>query len=207
MPKGNHYGEPKPEQREEFLAHIADGKTRQEAADLVGSSASRFKGLYARDEEFAQRYLEALRQAGREPSALTLEIQDAEGLQLAHRLFDEYILRALDSERGSNGSSNRVLRDLAMLKLEDFKPLLEARVRHDHAGAIGIYQVPQLDMDKWTLAEHEEWVALEERRNELIARARPDNEKISVQKRELIAARVIEADAETIDGEAVEVAS
>jgi len=205
MPKGNHYGEPKPEQQEQFLSLIADGKTRQEAAIEVGSSASRFKGLYARNEEFAKRYLDALRQSEREPSALALEIQEAEGLQLAHRLLDEYILRALDSERGSSGSSNRVLRDLAMLKHDDFKPLLEARVRHSHDGAIGIYQVPQLDMDKWTLAEHEEWVELEERRNALIAKARPDSMKTSVQKRELVAARVLEAD-EAIDAEFTEVA-
>lgn len=172
---GNAYGAPSDEQQEQFLARIADGETRQEAALAVGSSASRFKGLYKRDEEFAKRYLEALREAGREPSKLLLEVEEAEGVQLVHRMLDEAILRALDPERGRVGASNRVLHTLLLLKAEDFKPLLEARTRHIHEGAVGIYQMPQIDTQKWSIEQHREFVELRKRMAELVALAQPDS--------------------------------
>ena len=114
------------------------------------------------------------------PSPHAKRIRELEGVQLAHRLLDETIMRALDSERGKVGSSNRMLYNLTLLKLDDFKPLLEARTRHIHEGQIGLYAaMPQLDTDKLSLDEHKELVAIERRRLELINKASPDGVNLS----------------------------
>lgn len=191
-------GTPTPEQQEEFLQHIADGQTRQEAAVAVGSTGSRFKSMYKRDTAFGQRYLEALREAGKEPSTLTIEVEEAEGVRLVHRLLDEAILRALDPERGRSGASNRVLHNLLLLKAEDFRPLLEARTRHIHEGAVGIYQMPQIDTSKWSIEQHREFVELRKRMSELIAMAQPDTGQ---------APRELPLGDDVIDGEATEEAA
>lgn len=173
------------EDRDLFLATIADGFTRQEAAIAVQekadsegrpchSTASRWRGLYQRDAEFADAYEEALKAAGEEVNPQHKRIRQLEQVQLAHRVLDETIVRALDTEKGKVGSSNRVLYNLGLLTVDLFEPLLHARTRHIHEGAVGIYQLPQIDVDKWTLDQHEEFMALEARRNELIALARPD---------------------------------
>lgn len=168
--------------RERFLELIADGKTRQEAAkDLAGefpdihSTASRWKGLVFRDEEFAERYVAALELAGKETTAVHRRVAELEKGRLAHRLWDEAIIRALDSEKGKVGASNRVLYNLSLLTVDSFGPLLEARTKHIHEGSIGIYALPQIDAERWSLEEHEEFVALEARRNELLERARPED--------------------------------
>lgn len=167
--------QPTSEQQEKFLALIADGKTRQEAAEQVGSTATRFRTFINGAGEislaFAKLYLAALEEAGNAPSPFATRIKEAEGIHLAHRLLDEALIRALDSERGKVGASNRVLHNLLLLKHEDFRPLLEARTRHIHEGAVGIYAMPHIDYARWTLQEHEEFLALDQRRSELIAKA------------------------------------
>jgi hypothetical protein len=169
---------PTEEQRERFLELIREGKTRQEAAEEVGSTSTRFRtfinGSSEESQRFAERYLEALADAGRAPSPLAQRVKEAESIHLAHRLLDESIMRALDPERGKVGASNRILYNLSLLKVSDFQPLLEARTRHIHEGAVGVYALPKIDTDKWTLEQHEEFVRLEARRNELLAIARPD---------------------------------
>jgi hypothetical protein len=170
---------PTPEQQEKLLELVAAGKTRQEAAEEIeGTSSTMWRtfinGKSEESQAFAQRYLAVLEEAGTAPSPLAGRIKELEGVQLAHRLLDEFIMRALDSERGKSGSSNRMLHNLSLLKLEDFKPLLEARTRHIHEGAVGIYQMPQIDTSKWSLEEHREFVALRKRMGELVALAQPE---------------------------------
>lgn len=116
-----------------------------------------------------------LTENGSAPPPHLAKIRELEGVQLAHRLFDEVIMRALDSERGKSGASNRMLHNLSLLKLEDFKPLLEARTRHIHEGAVGVFSMPQIDTERWTLEEHREFVELNRRRNELLAKAAPEH--------------------------------
>jgi hypothetical protein len=72
----------------------------------------------------------------------------------------EYAGRALDAERGKQGSSNRMLHNLALTRskrrgsrLEAFLPLLEARTRHIHEGSVGHF--PMLDASKLTDEELE----------------------------------------------------
>jgi hypothetical protein len=173
-----HLVPPDEKQRAEFLSLIADGKTRQEAAEAVGSTATRFRtfinGAGEESVAFAERYLEALEAAGKAPSPLALRVKEAEGFHLAHRLLDETIMRALDAERGRSGSSNRMLHNLNLLKLEDFRPLLEARIRHTHEGAIGVYAMPAIDTEKWSVEQQREFVELRRRMVELLEVARPD---------------------------------
>lgn len=174
---------PTQEQCEQFLDRIQEGKTRQEAAEAVGSTATQFRTfINGKGEDslaFAERYLAALTDAGKTPSPFAAKIREAEGVQLAHRLLDETIMRALDPERGKVGASNRLLHNLNLLKLEDFKPLLEARTRHIHEGQVGLYAAqPQLDTSRLTLDEHKELISLEHRRWELIAKAAPDGVKL-----------------------------
>ncbi len=163
------------EQRVEFLKHTADGRTRQEAAEAVGSTGSRMRGLIGRDPEFAQAYLDALEASGNPENPLNIKIESAERTRMLERLLDEYIMRALDSERGKSGSSNRALSNLLTLLHDSFKPFLEARTRHIHEGAVGVYALPQIDTDKWTLEQHQEFVSLRKRMNELLVLARPEN--------------------------------
>ena len=83
---------------------------------------------------------------------------------LDDRLESEYVERALDQEKGANGSANRMLHHLALIRslrrgrLEQFKPLLEARTRHIHEGAVGHY--PMLDVSRLTDEELETLQAL-----------------------------------------------
>lgn len=173
MPK---YRPPTPEQQEEFLALIANGKTRQEAAEEVGATATAFRTLANGGSPdsvaFAERYLAVLEEIGRAPTPIVKRIKELEGVQLAHRLLDETIMRALDGERGKVGASNRVLYNLSLLTLESFKPLLEARVRHVHSGSVGLYAaLPKIDTSKWTIEQQEEFIQLEARRSELLALA------------------------------------
>jgi len=48
------------EQQEEFIAHIRDGMNRQQAAEAVGSTATKFKFLCNRDPSFNRLYEQAL---------------------------------------------------------------------------------------------------------------------------------------------------
>jgi len=162
------------EQREQFLCLIADGKTRQEAAQEIGSTGTRLKGLIGRDAQFAQAYANALETAGNPENPLSMKIESLERLRMLERMLDEYIMRALDSERGKSGSSNRALANLLTLLHDTFKPFLEARTRHIHEGAVGVYALPQIDTDRWTLEQHQRFVALRKEMNELLVIARPD---------------------------------
>lgn len=95
---------------------------------------------------------------------------------MLERLFDEYLERALDPKAGSNGSSNRALQNLLTLTHDVFKPFLEARMhRHIHSGAVGVFAMPQIDTAKWSLEEQQEFVRINARREELLAKARPDD--------------------------------
>lgn len=175
---------PTANQQEEFLALIASGKTRQEAAECIeGTTSTKWRsftnGSSPESVAFAERYLAVLKDTGKAPSELGQSIKEAEKVHLAHRLLDEYLMRAFDSERGSNGSSNRMLHNLSLLQVEDFKPLLEARVKHVHSGQVGLYAgLPQLDTGKLSIDEQRELVSLERRREELIAKATPEGVKI-----------------------------
>lgn len=197
-------GLPDQDQREEFLELIAEGKTRQEAAELVGSTATRFRALingkHPDAQAFAERYMEILAEVGNAPSPLAQKIRELEQVQLAHRIFDEFIMRAMDAERGRSGASNRMLHNLALLNVESFRPLLEARTRHIHEGAVGVFAMPKIDTDLWSIDEHREFVLLRKRMNELIAKAAPQH----------VDMLQIEAngngDGEFVDAEAVEVA-
>ncbi len=161
------------EQREKFLELISDGKTRQEAAEQIGSTGSRLRGLIGRDPVFAQAYADALETAGNPENPLSMKIETLERVRMLERLLDEYIMRALDVERGRSGSSNRALANLLTLLHDTFKPFLEARTRHIHEGAVGVYALPQIDTDKWTLEQHQEFVSLRKRMNELLTLAQP----------------------------------
>lgn len=173
---------PTQEQQDRFLELVAQGMTRQEASEHadVGGTATQFRtfinGKKPESLAFAERYHAVLEELGSAPTPVALRIKELEGVQVVHRLLDEALLRALDPERGKVGASNRVLHNLLLLKAEDFRPLLEARTRHIHEGAVGIYAMPQIDTSRWSLEEHEEFVALEARRSELIAMAQPDGQ-------------------------------
>lgn len=168
---------PSEEQQEKFLELVSSGVVRQEAARQVGSTGSAFRSFIFRNEEFGERYLEALEQGGNPESPFARKFADAEKLHLLERLLDEYIERALDSEKGKSGSSNRALSNLLTLLHDTFKPFLEARTRHIHEGAVGVYALPQIDTDKWSLAQQEEFVSLRKRMNELLVLARPEGAK------------------------------
>lgn len=191
---------PTEEQQEQFLELIAQGKLRQEAAEEVGTTPTKFRTLMNGKSEaslkFAERYMAILEEAGNAPSPYAGRLKELEGVQLVHRLLDEAITRAIDPERGKVGSSNRVLHNLLLLKAEDFKPLLEARTRHIHEGAVGIYQMPQIDTSKWTLDQHREFVEMRKRMAELVAVAQPDA---------MPTGRELPIGADDIEGEAVEV--
>lgn len=165
---------PTTEQREQFLELIRDGEVRHIAAGKVGSTSSRFKGLLVRDQEFREAYMAALMDSGRSWEEDGGELADKERLHLARKIFDEYVERALNPEAGQNGSANRLLHNLALLLNTTFKPLLEARLhRHVHEGSVGIFAMPQIDTSRWTLEEQEEFITIEQRRNELIEIAAP----------------------------------
>lgn len=51
--------EPSAEQREEFLERIRQGENRQQAAEAVGSTATRFRNLCHRDPSFNRLFEEA----------------------------------------------------------------------------------------------------------------------------------------------------
>lgn len=201
-----------PAQVERFLEHVGAGLTRQEAADrvqaewdsgehgeeLCRATASRFRRLYFADPVFAQRYDEALESD--DGSDETVEkrkrLNALERLRAIERAFDEYMLRALDPERGRSGSSNRALLNVLTLISPTFKPFLEARVRHVHTGAVGLYAQPTLDTSKLTLEEQRELIEIERRRLVLIEKARPADAAM--------APTELRDPAEVIDGEAVE---
>jgi hypothetical protein len=172
-------------EQEEFLEQIALGKTRQEAAEAVGCTATQFRTYINGQSEaslaFAKRYVATLEEAGNAPSPFAGQIRELEGVQLAHRLFDEYLMRALDQEKGKSGASNRMLYNLSLLSVDSFKPLLEARTRHIHEGMVGIYAMPQIDTSKWTIEQQEEFLKLDARRSELIALAQPEGQKALTQ--------------------------
>ena len=166
-------------QQERFLELIAEGKTRQEAAvhEDVGGTATQFRTFINGKGEaslaFAERYVEVLKESGNAPSPHARAVRELESVQLVHRLLDEFVIRALDREGKQSPSANRLLYQLSLLKVEDFKPLLEARTRHIHEGQVGIYAMPQIDTSQWSIEEHEEFVRLDKRRSELIAKAQP----------------------------------
>jgi hypothetical protein len=192
---------PEEEQMTVFLEHIAQGKTRQEAAGAIeGTTSSMWRTFIngKREESlaFAKRYVEALEDAGNAPSPFAARIKELEGVQLVHRMLDEAIVRGLDPEKGKSGASNRVLHNLLLLKAEDFRPLLEARTRHIHEGAVGIYQMPQIDTSKWSIEQHREFVELRKRMSELVAVAQPENAAIG---------RELPSGPNDIEGEAVEI--
>jgi hypothetical protein len=165
---------PTKEQEDAFLDLIRAGEVRPVAAREVGSTGSRFKSLIGRDAEFKAKYVEALEQSGRSWEEDGGNLAALEKGQLVAKIFDEYVERALDPEKAQNGSANRLLHNLALLLNSTFEPLLKARLhRHVHEGAVGIFAVPQIDTSRWSLEEHEEFVQLEARRNELIAKASP----------------------------------
>jgi hypothetical protein len=125
-------------------------------------SSSRFRRMaqrgmsdYATEEErvFAHAYAEALEMYD--------EITD-------DRIEAQYAERAFDPEKGSNGSSNRLLHNLAISRsrrknsrLTMFRPLLEARTKHIHEGAVGHY--PMLDVSKLSDDELEQLQGLMEK--------------------------------------------
>lgn len=49
-----------PEQREAFLEHVRDGKNRQQAAEEIGLTGTKFRNLSKRDGTFDRLYKEAL---------------------------------------------------------------------------------------------------------------------------------------------------
>lgn len=51
--------EPTPEQREQFLEHVREGMNRQQAAEAVGSTGTKFKFLCRREMAFNRLYEEA----------------------------------------------------------------------------------------------------------------------------------------------------
>jgi len=199
------------DQRERFLELIGEGETRVEAARKVQaeadavdepcySTATRWKGLIRRNEDFGSRYADALEVSGRPESPLQQRIVSLERLHLLDRMIDEFVERGLDPERGKSGSSNRVLRDLLTLMHDWFKPFLEARMhRHIHEGAVGVFAMPQLDTDKWTLEQHQEAVELRRRLNVLYELARPDGAPDP-----LMTSVALPPGAEVVDAEIVE---
>lgn len=197
-------------QVERFLEHVGAGLTRQEAAarvqaewdsgahgdELCRATASRFRRLYFADPGFAERYERALE--ADDGSDETVEkrkrVNALERLRAIERAFDEYMLRALDPERGRSGSSNRALLNVLTLISPTFKPFLEARVRHVHSGSVGLFAQPVIDTSKLSLEEQQELIELERRRTVLIEKARPDE-----------GFRPTEVgDGEVVEGEAVE---
>jgi hypothetical protein len=199
-------------QVERFLEHVGAGLTRQEAAvrvqeewdsgahgdELCRATASRFRRLYFADPVFAQRYDEALESD--DGSDETVErrkrLNALERLRAIERAFDEYMLRALEPERGRSGSSNRALLNVLTLISPTFKPFLEARVRHVHSGAVGLYAQPTLDTSKLSIEEQRELIEIERRRMVLIEKARPQDTAM--------APTELQDAAEVIDGVAVE---
>lgn len=171
---------------------------RDEAARQVGSTGSRFRSLIGRDLAFQASYSLALDEAGAEPMTPELqEIETKERMLLARNTFDEYVARAMDPETAQSATSNRLLHNLAMLLNTTFKPLLESRTqRHVHEGSVGVFALPKLDTDKWTIAQHEEFVMLEARRAELIEIARPDDPMAARP-----AIEMLSQNGDTVDGE------
>lgn len=178
-----------------FLARVEAGLTRREAAvevqaewdrrraedpegtELCHATASRFRRLYFADPVFAERYDRALETQpdGEDGTSEKRRRLDAlERLRMVERAFDEYYLRAIDPERGRSGSSNRALLNLLTLMSRTFKPFLEARVRHVHTGAVGLFAQPTIDTSKLSLEEQRELIELERRRQVLIEKARPE---------------------------------
>jgi len=125
-------------------SHESSSRLRRHAQRGVGETAK------PHEREFAQAYAEALE--------LYDEITD-------DRIEAAYTERAFDPEKGKNGSSNRMLHNLALTRsrrrgsrLEMFTPLLEARTRHVHEGSIGHY--PMIDASKLDDEEMETLAAL-----------------------------------------------
>lgn len=185
-----------PGQVDRFLEHVADGKTRVQAAALVQeewdasdgverchSTGSRFRRLYFADEGFRERYELALEDGGHadETQSLRKRLDGLEREHLIRAAFDEYVMRAMDPERGKRGSSNRALQNLLVLMHRTFRPFLEARThRHIHSGSVGLFSQPVLDTGKLSLEEQRELIELERRRNLLIEKARPDGDEHEV---------------------------
>lgn len=178
-------------QQDAFLLHIEAGLTRQEAAVRTGeefaergepfhSTATRWRGFIFRDEPFRARYEEALVQGAKDPGReeVRSRIDGLEKLRLLERAFDEYVMRAMDPERGRSGSSNRALQNLLTLMHRTFKPFLEARVKHVHSGSVGLFAQPVLDTSKLSLEEQRELIELERRRVVLIQKATPDGDEL-----------------------------
>lgn len=95
------------EQKEEFLTLIREGWLRPKAAREVGSTGTKFRGLAKRDEEFKKAYDEAV---------------DIGEPAWVENLRDEYRRRAFLN-------SDKLLHNLALITLDEFKPLLETRFR------------------------------------------------------------------------------
>lgn len=182
---GNAPPPPSPEAQAAFLDLVENGMPPDIAArEIEGpkegtETATRFKALAKRDPDFGAKY-EAAREAGRHA--------------LGERAYGVYVEKIAFDEDKPNA---RALYTLLMLNHPDWKPLLEARTRHIHEGAVGIFALPQIDTSKWTIEQHEEFVALEARRNELLELARPDDApRANGKHRELPAAPEAVEDAE-----------
>ena len=124
------------EQKEEFLTLIREGWTRPAAAREVGSTGTKFRGLASRDEEFRARYEEAV-EVG-EPA-------------WRENLREEYRRRAFLN-------SDKLLHNLALISLEEFKPLLETRFRVGNLDgeAFRLAAAEHLDMTKLSDKEIED---------------------------------------------------
>ena len=124
------------EQKEEFLNLIREGWTRPAAAREVGSTGTKFRGLATRDEEFKKAYDEAV-EVG-EPA-------------WRENLRAEYRRRAFLN-------SDKLLHNLALIELEEFKPLLETRFRIGNMDgeAFRLAAAEHLDMSKLSDKEIDE---------------------------------------------------
>lgn len=116
------------EQREEFLTLIKEGWTRPAAAREVGSTGTKFRGLATRDKEFRLEYEEAVTLG--EPA-------------WRENLRAEYRRRAFLN-------SDKLLHNLALITLDEFKPLLETRFRVGNLDgeAFRLAAAEHLDMSK-----------------------------------------------------------
>lgn len=123
------------EQQEEFLKLIREGWLRPKAAREVESTGTKFRGLASRDVEFRKDYEEALKEG--EPA-------------WHENLREEYRRRAFLN-------SDKLLHNLALITLDEFKPLLETRFRVGNLDgeAFRLAAAEHLDLSKLSDTEIE----------------------------------------------------
>lgn len=124
------------DQQADFLKLIREGWLRPKAAREVGSTGTKFRGLARRSEEFKQAYDEAVQEG--EPA-------------WHENLREEYRRRAFLN-------SDKLLHNLALITLDEFKPLLETRFRVGNLDgeAFRLAAAEHLDMSKLSDKEIEE---------------------------------------------------